>query len=480
MYAPRLRNNRGNAGDQNAWNNPLSLVQANRPAGYKTEMCRNVVAGRCCNYGRNCNYAHSHGELNRYKSPQEMEEVSVIDIAENYIRLPCFDYTSTGCCPKEGRCCSLHDPRVASSSSAWLKYVTKPVKQSSCDIPDFLSFHRNASMFQTTPLIAADVWNRFGDDENRRFVPAPEPVIGEIYRIAIAYHMQANIKPNDRDFLYSNQHNLNTKACLVLQTKYYRLRNLQTGAPISMDDVVQEVPLHEYDCNHSIWFNVKTTKWIGKFKSKDSEAKAHRGKFLFCMQKNELFECMLPANDPIMLMQAKNESEEGRDLIQSFWKHRVGFLLDSCGISCTWNIHNHKIALKATFYRLLESTKRDAWPTLHDEEVSMIFQEKCREEHNSNWYQPHLNNAEAASIWNSFIGDLAGGGSRETTRPRLEVFASMTSKRDTALSKELPHITNSSTKFISRNSQDTWEELLLGKDGPWTRAVNSRFKVGSC
>ena len=393
------------------------------------------------------------------------------------------------------------------------------MKQSSCDIPDFLSFHRNASMFQTTPLIAADVWNRFGDDENvfhasynlvcnidlpvfqRRFVPAPEPVIGEIYRIAIANHMQANIKPNDRDFLYSNQHNLNTKACLVLQTKYYRLRNLQTGAPISMDDVVQEVPLHEYDsrnpmmvkadeivfeskgrydCNHSIWFNVKTTKWIGKFKSKDSEAKAHRGKFLFCMQKNELFECMLPANDPIMLMQAKNESEEGRDLIQSFWKHRVGFLLDSCGISCTWNIHNHKIALKATFYRLLESTKRDAWPTLHDEEVSMIFQEKCREEHNSNWYQPHLNNAEAASIWNSFIGDLAGGGRRETTRPRLEVFASMTSKRDTALSKELPHITNSSTKFISRNSQDTWEELLLGKDGPWTRAVNSRFKVGSC
>ena len=46
-----------------------NAAKAGMPHKYKTEMCRNVMQGKECQFGKNCNYAHSEKELR-----QDIEE----------------------------------------------------------------------------------------------------------------------------------------------------------------------------------------------------------------------------------------------------------------------------------------------------------------------------------------------------------------------------------------------------------------------
>ena len=418
------------------------------------------------------------------------------------------------------RCHSLHDPRLDSSIPFWLRHYQKPMSKSACAIPDPLSCYHSISRFQTNPIIGAHQWKQFGDDENaflasyklvcnldvlifeRDFMSACRPVkmIDEVYKLAIARDMQANVTSSDRNFVYSNQHCLYSQVCLVLQTKYYRLRSLRTGFAIDIEHIVQEVPKHEYNsrdpmmvkadevvfeskghpnCNHCIWFNAEFTKssaW--KNKQNTSRGVCQDRDSLFCLpHNNDILKAMLYATEPpMMLMQSKDECKEGHMLIDSIWHHRIGWILSSRAISCNWIDNFHE--LNKDFSRLQQMVKRDSWPTLSNEQVSKIFEgtNACAG-HNSTFYDPNFESEDTAALWNSFVGELIGG--HHQTKPRLNVFTSMTSKEDTSTAKDLPHITNSSTGFISRYSQDTWQELLLGLDGPWTRALMNHSKARS-
>lgn len=71
--------------------------RSNSSKNYKTELCKNYIEGKVnCPYGDRCNYAHGENELRGFKSPTEMKDEGVIDNAETYCRLPCFDHMATG------------------------------------------------------------------------------------------------------------------------------------------------------------------------------------------------------------------------------------------------------------------------------------------------------------------------------------------------------------------------------------------------
>eukprot|EP00956_Cyclotella_meneghiniana_P035759 scaffold118047_cov35-Cyclotella_meneghiniana.AAC.1 len=460
----------------------------------KTEWCRNILQGKICRYGSNCTFAHSEAELHKYTNPHEMAAYDSRIDPDTYF-------------PMKSRCTSLHDPRLEGPVSSWLEQCKNPKKKSECAIPDPLIHFNEVSRFQTNPIISSLQWKQFGDDANAfaasynlacnldvSIMPntndnQPVKIIDEVYKLAIARDMQAKATSSDRNFIYSNQHCLYSQACLVLKTRYYRVINLQTCFDINIEHIVREVSQQEYnsrdpmmikadevvfdskgksECNHSIWFNVgfvKSTSW--KNKQQDSK-EVQNCKTLFCLPRtNDLFKAMVHAAEPpMMLMQSKDECKDGHQLIDSIWKHRIGWILSSRGNNCNWTDNYDE--LNEDFARLQKIVERDLWPTLTKAQVNKVFEEKSREEHTSTYYDPNFDSEDIASLWNSFVGELNG---EHQTKPRLNVFESISSKDSNVLSKDLPHITNSSTTFISKHSKDTWEELLLGFDGEWTRAL---------
>ena len=63
---------------------------------YKTEMCRNILAGRTCKYGKNCQFAHSKKELQEAdRHPKYKTEL-------------CTIYHTRGFCPYGERCHFIH------------------------------------------------------------------------------------------------------------------------------------------------------------------------------------------------------------------------------------------------------------------------------------------------------------------------------------------------------------------------------------
>jgi hypothetical protein len=82
------------------------------------------------------------------------------------------------------------------------------------------------------------------------------------------------------------------------------------------------------------------------------------------------------------------------------------------------------------------------------------------------------------AIWNTFFGE-------HPITKWLDVFVLLILNDGKKRSyKKLPHITNWPIKFVSKLSEDTWKELLLGEDGPWENAkmhldAHSQSKTGA-
>jgi hypothetical protein len=412
--------------------------------------------------------------------------------------------------PMGSRCNSLHDPRVTGSSPAWLELYTKPKKGSV--IPDGLYYDRDSSSFQVNPIIGYHQCKLIGNSNTFEaaynlvcnlgvpvfdtcfVLPKQSSKLDKVQELCIVRVMHKKQDPSDYNFLYSNKFWLNGQPCMVLQTRYFRLFPLNpNGAAIKLEDIIMEISVAEYDstrhdmiradevvfeskgrfnCNHSIWFDAIIQREHpgsrGNTKSQNyNELWNIDDKALFCMPKNSKFLSSLPTITPYVLMQPKDDCKEGHDLIDAIIEHRIGSLLTSQGYQYYW-INNIE-ALQADFSRLLKITEKWVWPKLSRERMDAIFQ-KTREEHNKSKYAPLATcnkDATLPAIWNSFVSSLDTNGPHQ--KKRLDVFVAVTSK-DVKLKDELPHITNSRTKFISHESEATWKELLLGEKGAWKKA----------
>ena len=406
------------------------------------------------------------------------------------------------------RCPSLHDPRVKGTNPAWLELWKKPKKTNLCAIPDSLYYHRNISRFQTNPIVDYRTWKMFRFIKVDNFEATYDLVcninvpvfhnqfvafkrttkLSEVQRLCIVRTMTQNRNASDHDFIYSNKHCLNGQACLVLQTRYFRvLQPNPSAVAIELEDIIQEVSSTEFDprsnamvradeiifeskgkhnCNRSIWFDANVTHWGGRsFKRQAPNDLCNLDeRALFRMPKNETFESNLPTITPHVLMQPKDDCKEGHDLIDAILEHRINSILASQGCRSYWL--NNFATLKADFARLQKIAEKWTWPSLTKRQVNIIVQ-KMREDHVNSEYVPidvSEENMPLLAIWNTFVGE------QHQMKKRLDVFVSLTIQEEKGSYEKLPHITNSRTKFVSKLSEDTWKELLLGKDGPWTNA----------
>lgn len=423
------------------------------------------------------------------------------------------------------RCNSLHDPRVAGSNPSWLKQWIKP-KSSLGVMPDGLHYHRDLSRFQTNPLVDFNTWKVFGNFGsktemfdasydlvcnvrvpvfNRGFVVRKCPhKISDEHKLAIVRVMLTKNAVN-RNFVYSNKKSLNDQPCMVLQTRYFLLTDPKAGTAVRIEDIVREVSAAEYDpgsslvvkadeivfeskgmrgCNHSIWFNVIISNHGGKngyganMKRNGGEA-GHltHDRALFVMPENKKFQQSLPADTPFILMQPKDDCAEGYDLIDAILKHRIGAILTSKNIHCNWE--DNLADLNADFARLQNSHEKWIWPA-HTGKI--VGSDQIYQEYTSNKYVPAPNDDSKyslSSMWSQTCANLDSkfdSGVHETTKPRLDVFVSISIKTEKDC-KEIPHITNSSTKKstapLSDVSESTWEELLVEGDGPWNEALRA-------
>lgn len=80
-------------------------VHSSEKRNYKTEMCKHFIKHYAnpqqqqafyCPHGDKCKFAHGMEELHRFKNAYEMQSEGVIESPETYLRLPCFDFVSTG------------------------------------------------------------------------------------------------------------------------------------------------------------------------------------------------------------------------------------------------------------------------------------------------------------------------------------------------------------------------------------------------
>jgi hypothetical protein len=162
-------------------------------------------------------------------------------------------------------------------------------------------------------------------------------------------------------------------------------------------------------------------------------------------------------------MQPKDDCKEGHDLIDAILEHRINSILASQGCRSYWL--NNFATLKADFARLQKIAEKWTWPSLTKYQVNGIFK-KMREEHVNSEYVPidvSEENMTLPAIWSTFVGE-------HQRKERLDIFVSLTIQEEKGSYEKLPRITNSPTKFVSKLSEDTWKELLLGEDGPWTNA----------
>ena len=344
-------------------------------------------------------------------------------------------------------------------------------------------FGDNSDPFQTTYEIVCNI--------NIPVFGTPNPSLHHSTKLSGAHKLcivRAMMLNSTCDFVYTNKHYLNTQPCLVLQTRYFRLNPLMTNAVIAIEDLVQEVSDVEYDshcpimiradeivfeskgkrnCNRSIWFDAKISHFGGRI---DNVKVENDNNALFCMlDMNKSFE-MNPNHNaitPYVMMQSKDDLQDGRNLIDAIIKHRIWSILAAHGVTCDFH------ELKADFLRLQKTTNTWMWPKLDGVQISKIF-EQTREEHSNNAYSPHVDREDnmLMFMWGTFVGK------KNANKPCLGVFHSLRNSKSVNLGKKLPHITDSPTKFVSCHSVDTWKELILGKDGPYNRARND-FESGS-
>jgi hypothetical protein len=427
--------------------------------------------------------------------------------------------------PMGHRCQSLHDPRVEGCNAFWLDRCVKPKRKELCVIPDALYHHRENSMFQHNPIVDYHTSKQFGNESNafetsynlvcnnhvpvfdKRFVlPVPSRKLSNVQKLCIVRAMQAGNGPAYHNFTYQNKQSLQGQPCMILQTRYFRLPKLNTRAPINLEDIVHEVSSHEYNqlvmvipsmmvradeivfeskgkhnCNRSIWFDACISSSNRIAKQDMGYLQSCNDKGLFCMPKNYMFQTNLPSITPHILMQPKDDCKEGYQLIDSILKDLISKLLTDSEYIC--NYTGDIDALQADFDRLQNTNKAWSWPALSNEDMSKIFQ-KTREEHTSNAYVPHAEKANDVlpSIWSAFCSTL-NDVEATMSKPRLDVFCTITSKHTNgdvsydAKDAKVARITNSFTTFVSRHSEDTWKELLMGNDGAWHRAKAHSKKV---
>ena len=76
---------------------PCSVIPTtNRKSHFKKkiEMCKSVLLGAECSFGRLCTYAHHESEL-QLRTLKERHDAGLID-ASTYRTRPCFDHVATG------------------------------------------------------------------------------------------------------------------------------------------------------------------------------------------------------------------------------------------------------------------------------------------------------------------------------------------------------------------------------------------------
>ncbi|KAL3802210.1 hypothetical protein HJC23_001754 [Cyclotella cryptica] len=276
----------------------------------KTEMCKNMLTHGHCVWGPQCLFAHSEEERMKFETVEEMAQYGLVNRGDLgvFLTRPCLFFVSTGSCPYNTRCKSLHDPRLRTPSTtpSWLEHYTKYNKKDPTLILDRLHHFRMNAISQVNPLVEGWVWNECRGDgkvdasaldgNKRQDTENDESIWKDTYRLVCNWDVpifpsqatkqgsnalmsysnvvNRNIvhklselqklcivlamrRPSkmasgnghcaNLDYIYEPTHCLNAQPCMILQLRFFRLLDYcQKRVVSSISDVVEEISMLEY------------------------------------------------------------------------------------------------------------------------------------------------------------------------------------------------------------------------------------------
>mmetsp|Transcript_17112 Transcript_17112/g.35715 ORF Transcript_17112/g.35715 Transcript_17112/m.35715 type:complete len:768 (+) Transcript_17112:318-2621(+) len=504
--------------DRVSFENVEDMVRAGVIVDSTNYMCRPCiifVSTGSCPYGTRCKFLHDpniQGDENRY--PPWLEHCTKFKKKEPEIIPDRLYHSKVNAIHQEN---PLIDPFIWEKCRPNIEYATS--SENSKEWLDTYNLVCNAGV----PIFSGS--NRFKSHK-----------MSEAQKIAIvlSMHRESRVKIADNahnqylDFTYVPTHCINGQPCMILQSRYFRLLDCKStpawgnkhgedrnvSSFVSIKDLVEEISedayhdwtigssnsmirVHEVafdskgkrSANQSIWFDADHTPCSNnKAKKLSKKGEDHwqlndRSGALFCMPKNDTFECSLPSISPYVCMVPMEDSHAGLKLIEKILEHRLGSILHTQGLSFKkfplgkTELDTSFVELKKEFTLMKVHSEKWSWPKTSN----MDHICKATEERNQTAYFPRAPpratyKAITPAIWKSFIQNLCASDDELAHKKRLNVFRSITAKNKQ--SKHIPLIRPSHYKTgqsipAENLSEATWKELLHGEKGAWKNAVDS-------
>mmetsp|Transcript_25441 Transcript_25441/g.55581 ORF Transcript_25441/g.55581 Transcript_25441/m.55581 type:complete len:955 (-) Transcript_25441:277-3141(-) len=203
-----------------------------RSAKVKTELCRNFMSGKVCQFGDKCNYAHGEHEL-KYTKLLHLENAGLVDV-EIFRTRPCITWMATGACPFDQRCLGLHDPRVSGSHPSWLPHAETLLNGIMSNRNVDKTYHQQlASVYSCSPLYGYIPDRKWQSEEANTLsawkhfynyvcnLTGQSNVLSppEVCRVYVALKMRERMSA--KCYAYRPTHLLKGELCMVLQTKTF-------------------------------------------------------------------------------------------------------------------------------------------------------------------------------------------------------------------------------------------------------------------
>lgn len=547
-----------------------------RQSKVKTEMCHYWEEAKKCPYGSNCNYAHGKHELKfQYTTLCRMESCGQIANAMTHLARPCMTWVSTGACPYGRRCAAIHDLSTAACSEyhAWLPAAVS--NTNTRIIVDRLAAHRENAIHQENPLIVQTIWenccpSRHGlqinnggggtvDNASKSIlewsdtyalvcnigipvftggiVPAPGPFekLSALQKLCIVRCMRTKDGLSDqefgsqlhRDYVFTPTHSLHSELCMILQSRYFFLPDVNFVSVDGVSHIVEEISFEEYEfcsarwsanqskyisahevafapkgdhsANVSIWFDatpiqlaqsqIKRNRRL-KQKKKAQIRNEHTGPNANGALINRTsvadFPTIPPAIEPFVPMLPAEDNQDSLNLINHMIDHRIdSLILKNCSSVDDEQKKqlNHRMKeLQTTFMGMIKFQEK--WTLPKREGMGNLTITSKAPRGNVMPYIPLKTNKKSPCIhiWDNFannIGNTCANTNNHTKR--LSVFLSLDGSLPRANKErdaKLPHILsnkngNLNTTTRSPKKDGTWKEILLGlpENGQWEAAL---------
>jgi hypothetical protein len=433
-------------------------------------------------------------------------------------------------------------------------------------IVDPLASHRESATHQENPLVSQSVWQHcrpslrgskvdpdaaskfefedtyrivcntgipifLGNNERLRGERNLAAKLNELEKLCIVEHFRQS---GDKGFLYSPTHSLRGELCMILQTRYFLLEDVNPDAKLDKSRIVKEISLDEYNaritpwsqcgvpyspthvvvghevafapkgeanCNFSIWFDecpikleqtqikrARRIKQKNKTNIKTGHSRPNANGALIVRSSPVDFRNGCPAIDPFVHMVPAEDNEESNRLIDEIIAHRIDSIIankwpyfggasrmavGASGLDedVAKALLDRKEELKKSFLVLNSFHKEWTWP--RREGLDRISYSTQAPPGNAITYSPSPKKVPSGRKGLHDISNI-WQGFVESIPDKGENVQERNKRLPVFDSigsrRECGPVPRLSQANEENGENDTWQQLLLGKSGEWRTA----------